>query len=212
MQNLIDYILHIDAHLKSLLNTFNGWTYLIIFAIIFIETGAVVVPFLPGDSLLFVVGTFCAKGWMNLFVSFVVLSVAAILGDTVNYFIGHKLGRRVFRYKIILTKENLQKTEAFFEKHGGKTIILARFLPFFRTFAPFVAGLGKMEYKKFFQYNVIGGLGWVSLFLFGGYFFGNIPVVKENFSLVIVAIIVLSVIFPIYEYISVKMGKKKGEK
>jgi membrane-associated protein len=208
MQNLINFILQIDTHLQAILSTFGNWTYAIVFAIIFIETGVVIMPFLPGDSLIFVVGAFCASGWMNLFVSFIVLCAAAILGDSVNYFIGHKLGRKVFRFKYILTTESLAKTEAFFVKHGKKTIILARFLPFFRTFAPFVAGIGKMGYKEFFKYNVIGGIGWVSLFLFGGYFFGNIGFVKHNFSLVIMAIIILSVLPPIYEFLMDKFSKK----
>jgi membrane-associated protein len=208
MQTLINFILHIDTHLQAILNTFGNWTYAIVFAIIFVETGVVIMPFLPGDSLIFVVGAFCASGWMNLLVSFIVLCAAAILGDSVNYYIGHKLGRKVFRFKYILTKESLAKTEAFFTKHGKKTIILARFLPFFRTFAPFVAGIGKMSYKEFFKYNVIGGIGWVSLFLFGGFFFGNISFVKHNFSLVIMAIILLSVLPPIYEFLMDKFSKK----
>jgi membrane-associated protein len=209
VQTMISFILNIDTHLESLILQFGNWTYLIIFAIVFIETGAVIMPFLPGDSLIFVVGAFAAKGWLNLFVSFAVLLTAAILGDTVNYFIGHKLGRKVFRFKYILTKENLAKTEGFFDEHGPKTIILARFLPFFRTFVPFVAGLGKMHYETFFKNNVIGGTLWVSLFLFAGYFFGNIPAVEKNFSLVIVAIILLSVASPIYEFLMSKYGKKK---
>jgi len=210
MQLLIDFILHIDTHLESLLQTFGPWTYVIIFLVIFIETGVVVMPFLPGDSLIFVVGTFAAKGWLSLPISYAVLLLAAILGDSVNYFIGHKLGRRVFRFKYILTKENLVKTEGFFEKHGKKTIILARFLPFFRTFAPFVAGIGKMHYAEFFKNNAIGATLWVSLFLLAGYFFGNIPAVEKNFSYIIIGIIAVSVMPPIYEYI---MGHlRKGDK
>jgi membrane-associated protein len=212
MQALISFILNIDTHLYELLQTFGNWTYLIIFSIVFVETGAVIMPFLPGDSLIFVVGAFAAKGWLNLFISFVVLVTAAILGDSVNYYIGHKLGRKVFRFKYVLTKESLERTEAFFHKHGRKTIILARFVPFFRTFAPFVAGIGKMSYKRFFENNVIGGVLWVSIFLFGGYFFGNIPAVEKNFSLVIIAILVLSVAMPAYEYLKSMIEARKEKK
>jgi membrane-associated protein len=201
LQELVGYILHLEVHLAQLAREYGAWVYAILFAIIFLETGVVVTPFLPGDSLLFAAGALAAfPDGLNVWVLWVLLATAAILGDSVNYWIGHKIGPRAFTGKVrFLKQEHLERTERFYEKHGGKTIVLARFVPIVRTFAPFVAGVGTMEYRRFLAYNVGGGIFWTGLFLFAGYFFGNIPVVKENFSLVIVAIILLSVLPIAYE-------------
>lgn len=186
---MLDFIIHIDIHLGQLITTYGMLTYAILFAIIFIETGIVFVPFLPGDSLLFAAGAFSALGTLNPWLVFGLLSLAAVLGDTSNYWIGH-----IFGSKIPIKKDYLNKTQNFFTKHGNKTIFLARFVPIVRTFAPFVAGIGKMNYSKFISYNLFGGVIWVGLFTFAGYFFGNVPFVKHNFSLVILVIIVLSLL------------------
>mgnify|MGYP001594527623 FL=1 len=192
---MLDFIIHIDIHLGQLITTYGVLTYAILFAIIFIETGIVFVPFLPGDSLLFAAGALSALGSLNPWLVFVLLSVAAVLGDTTNYWIGHVFGQKIIANpKIPLNQDHIDKTNQFFEKHGGKTIFLARFVPIIRTFAPFVAGIGKMDYKKFISYNLFGGVVWVGLFTFAGYFFGNVPFVKHNFSLVIIAIIFLSIL------------------
>ncbi|MCS7182758.1 MAG: DedA family protein [Thermoanaerobaculum sp.] len=192
----IDFLVHLDVHLDALIQTHGSWVHGILFLIVFCETGFVVTPFLPGDSLLFAVGTFSARGSIDLFTSMVVLSTAAILGDTVNYWIGHYVGPRVFRREDVrwLNRKHLDRTHEFFEKYGAKTIILARFVPIVRTFAPFVAGVGAMTYGKFFLYNVVGGILWVVSLTLAGYFFGNIPIVRKNFSLVILGIIVVSVL------------------
>ena len=195
---LIDLFLHLDEHLANIINQYGVWTYAILFLIIFMETGFVVTPFLPGDSLLFAAGTFAALGSLNVWLLILLLIVAAIGGDTVNYWIGHYLGDRAYNIKWI-KKEYLDRTHAFFQKHGGKTIFLARFVPIVRTFAPFVAGMGKMSYGYFFSYNVFGGIVWVVLFTLLGYFFGNIPFVRANFEIVIVAIILISVIPAVWE-------------
>jgi membrane-associated protein len=193
VKQLVDLFLHLDKHLAEILRDYGTWTYLILFLIVFCETGLVVTPFLPGDSLLFAAGTFAALGSLSPWVLFAALSAAAILGDTANYWIGKKIGPRAFTGTVrFLKQEHLRKTEAFYEKHGRKTIILARFVPIVRTFAPFVAGVGSMNYPVFLAYNVIGGVAWVALCVFSGYFFGNIPAVKRNFSLVILAIILIS--------------------
>lgn len=198
---IVDFILHLDKHLSTIIQNYGTWTYLLLFLIIFMETGLVVTPFLPGDSLLFAAGTFAGLGALNVWVLFFLLSAAAILGDTVNYWIGHYIGPRAFSGNIrFLRKEYLDRTHEFYERHGGKTIILARFIPIIRTFAPFVAGIGAMTYPHFIAYNVIGGVLWVGLFVFGGYFFGNLPVVKENFTLVILAIIFISVLPGVIEF------------
>jgi membrane-associated protein len=190
--SLLDLFLHLDEHLANVINQYGAWTYGILFAVIFLETGVVVTPFLPGDSLLFAAGTFAALGTMNVYLLAGLLIAAAILGDSVNYSIGHYLGERAYKIKWI-KKEYLDRTHAFFEKHGGKTIFLARFVPIVRTFAPFVAGIGRMSYGYFITYNFVGGIVWVLLFTFAGYFFGNIPFVRRNFEFVIIGIILVSV-------------------
>ncbi|HZJ21932.1 MAG TPA: DedA family protein [Anaerolineales bacterium] len=190
---LIDLFLHLDEHMANIINQYGAWTYAILFLVVFMETGFVITPFLPGDSLLFAAGTFAALGSMNVWLLVLLLIIAAIAGDTVNYWIGHYLGDRAYNIKWI-KREYLDRTHAFFEKHGGKTIFLARFVPIVRTFAPFVAGMGNMSYGYFFSYNVFGGIVWVLSFTFLGYFFGNIPFVKENFELVILAILFISVV------------------
>jgi membrane-associated protein len=193
VKQLVDLFLHLDKHLAEVLRQYGTWTYLILFLIVFLETGLVVTPFLPGDSLLFAAGTFAALGSLSPWVLFGILSAAAILGDTANYWIGKKIGPRAFTGNVrFLKQEHLRKTEAFYARHGRKTIILARFVPIIRTFAPFVAGVGSMDYPVFLAYNVIGGVAWVGVCVFAGYFFGNIPVVKNNFSIAIIAIIVIS--------------------
>jgi membrane-associated protein len=190
---LIDLFLHLDEYLARIILDYGTWTYAILFLVIFIETGLVVTPFLPGDSLLFAAGTFTALGSLNVWLIVGMLFVAAVLGDAVNYTIGHYLGERAYKVKWI-KKEYLEKTHAFFEKHGGKAIFLARFVPIVRTFAPFVAGIGKMTYGYFATYNVVGGAAWVMLFTLLGYFFGNLQFVRQNFELVIVAIILISIV------------------
>ena len=193
---LISFVLHIDVYLSEIIRAYGVWTYLILFLIIFCETGLVVTPVLPGDSLLFAAGFFAAKGDLNPLLLFALLSVAAILGDSLNYWIGNLVGPKVFHQKRsrFFKREHLMRTHRFFEKHGGKTIIIARFVPIVRTFAPFVAGIGGMSYPRFISYNIIGGIVWIAVFVFAGYYFGNTPVVKNNFSLVGLAIIVISVL------------------
>ncbi len=191
---LVDFILHIDVHLGQLIIQYGVLTYAILFVIIFIETGLVFTPFLPGDSLLFAAGAFAAIGSLNLAGLILLLCLAAVAGDTTNYWIGHFFGEQIIAHpKIPINKNHIEETQKFFAKHGGKTIILARFVPIVRTFAPFVAGIGKMSYGKFISYNIIGGISWVLMATLAGFFFGNIPVVKENFSLMIMAIVLISV-------------------
>ena len=210
ISELVDFVLHLDVHLNTIIKNFGIWTYLILFLIIFLETGVVITPFLPGDSLLFAAGSFAALGSLNVFVLVILLTLAAILGDSLNYWIGHFIGPRAFSGNIrFLKKEYLDRTHEFYEKHGGKTIILARFIPIIRTFAPFVAGIGAMDYPHFFLYNVIGGVLWVSLFTFGGYFFGNLPFVKDNFTIVILVIILISVLPGLFEFLREKFKSGK---
>lgn len=210
IRTIIDFILHIDQHLVEIVSNYKTWTYLILFLIIFAETGFVVTPFLPGDSLLFAAGAIIAKpeSNLNILLTCLLLIVAAILGDLVNYHIGKFIGPKAFsgKYKL-LKKEYLEKTQAFYNKHGGKTIIYARFIPIIRTFAPFVAGIGTMSYLRFATYNVVGGVAWVASFLFLGYFFGGLPVIKDNFTYVIVGIILLSMLPPIIEVIRERRRK-----
>ena len=195
LPRIMDLFLHLDQHLGQLISQYGTWTHLILFLIVFCETGLVVTPFLPGDSLLFAAGTFAALGALDLWMVVLLLILAAVVGDTVNYWIGAYIGPRAFMGDIrFLRKEYLDRTHAFYEKHGGKTIIMARFVPIIRTFAPFVAGVGAMSYPRFITYNVVGAVLWVGLFVLGGYFFGNISVVRENFTLVILAIIGISVL------------------
>jgi membrane-associated protein len=202
---LIDLFLHLDKHLNEIIQNYGTWTYLLLFLIIFLETGLVVTPFLPGDSLLFAAGTFAGLGSLNIWLLFLLLSAAAIIGDTVNYWIGHFIGPRAFSGEVrFLKKEYLDRTHEFYEKHGGKTIILARFIPIIRTFAPFVAGIGAMSYGHFITYNVVGGIAWVALFTFGGYFFGNLKFVQDNFTFVVLAIIVISVLPGVYEFLKAR--------
>ena len=190
---LIDLFLHLDEYLAGIITQYGAWTYGLLFVVIFIETGLVVTPFLPGDSLLFAAGTFAALGSLNVWVLVGLMAIAAVVGDAVNYTIGHYLGERAYNIKWV-KREYLEKTHAFFEKHGGKAIFLARFVPIVRTFAPFVAGIGKMSYGYFATYNVVGGITWVTTFSLLGYFFGNLEFVKKNFELVIIAIILISVV------------------
>ncbi len=208
MPNIIDIIIHLDKYLDLIFQSYGNVTYLLIFIIIFLETGFVLTPFLPGDSLLFVVGTFAAKGSLNVFLLLIFISLAAILGDTVNYFAGNYFGEKVFSKSRFFKQEYLERTKEFYKKHGRKTIILARFIPIIRTFAPFVAGVGKMSYKEFLAFNIIGGISWVALFLFAGFFFGEIPIIRENLTLVILLIVVASFIPPILEFIKSRNNQK----
>ena len=209
LSKIIDFIIHLDTHLSDLIQTYGLWTYLILFVVIFCETGLVVTPFLPGDSLIFAAGTFAARGDLKVGWLFLVLAAAAVIGDTVNYWIGKIIGPKIFHKEKtrFFRKEYLDRTHEFYEKYGAETIIIARFVPIIRTFAPFVAGIGRMTYLKFISYNVIGGVGWVAIFTFGGYFFGNIPFVKNNFSIVIIAIILISLVPAVLEFL--KHRKKK---
>jgi membrane-associated protein len=201
--NFIDIFIHLDQHLSLLIQSFGGWAYLIVFLVIFCETGLVVTPILPGDSLLFGLGAVAAMGALKVEWLFVMLSIAAIAGDTVNYMIGHYVGPRVFARESgrFFKKEYLERTHRFYEKYGGKTIVIARFVPIIRTFAPFVAGIGSMTYSRFIVYNIVGGISWIALFIFGGYYFGNLSIVKRNFTLVIFAIIFISILPGVIEYV-----------
>jgi membrane-associated protein len=202
MELVSNYLLHLDEQLAGMVEQLGPWLYVLLFAIIFCETGLVVTPFLPGDSLLFAVGAVAANSSLSLPVLLGLLIAAAVLGDAVNYTLGYRIGPRVFKYESgrLLNKKHLLHAQEFYDKHGGKTIILARFIPIIRTFAPFVAGIGKMEYHRFAVYNVLGGAAWVTAFLLGGYFLGNMPAVKTNFHIVIVAIVIISVLPMAIEY------------
>lgn len=209
LQTLIDFVLHIDEHLTTIVQNYGGWTYGILFLIIFCETGLVVTPILPGDSLLFAAGAVVATAnsqpgapALNIFLLWLLLMAAAVVGDSVNYQIGRWLGLRVFKDDArVLKTEYLRRTEAFYAKHGGKTIILARFIPIVRTYAPFVAGASRMDYPRFLSFNIIGGVAWITLFLFAGYFFGNIPFIQRNFEYVVIVIVLVSVVPVVLEWL-----------
>ena len=224
ISSLIDFILHMEKYLPLMMQQFGVITYIILFLVIFVETGMVIIPFLPGDSLLFAAGAIAALPAcnpqitagcdpnafkLNVIVLYLVVAAAAVLGDTVNYWIGHYIGPRAFSGKIrFLKKEYLDRTQAFYDKHGGKTILLARFVPILRTFAPFVAGVGQMRYGHFISFNIFGGILWTALFVFAGYFFGNLEFIQKNFSLVVVAIVFISVLPMVYEYVKSKRAPK----
>jgi len=212
VNSFFDLFLHLDKHLFILVTDYRNWTYLFLFCIIFCETGLVVTPFLPGDSLLFAAGAIAALGILNIWILVGLLCIAAILGDSVNYSLGKLLGGKVFErnYRLI-KKEYLYRTQEFYEKHGGKTIIIARFVPIIRTFAPFIAGVGSMNYLRFILFNIIGGILWVFICSFGGYFFGNLPFVKSNFSVVVMAIIFISILPLILEYLKHKLKPKNSK-
>jgi membrane-associated protein len=211
LHSLLDFLLHLDKHLIAFVTTYGAWTYLLLFLIIFCETGIIFTAILPGDSLLFAAGALTASlgDVLNIHILFILLTTASIAGNGLNYFIGKSLGPYIFRSKrsILFNPKNIEKTHAFFEYYGGKAIIIARFMPIFRTFAPFVAGIGYMTYRKFFVYSVIGAFLWIGTLVYGSYLFGNIPIVKENFSLVIVAIVVLSIIPALFELLRRKCMK-----
>lgn len=210
LKYLVDFILHIDVHLNELILNYQSYTYIIIFIIIFCETGLVVTPFLPGDSLLFAVGAFAAKGSFDFWAISLTIFVAAVIGDSINYTFGKYIGPKVFAKEDskLFNKAYLEKAQKFYEKYGAKTIIVARFVPIVRTFAPFVAGIGHMSYGKFMAYNVIGALLWVFIFIPLGYFFGNLPFVQQNFKLVMIAIIVISVLPAVFEFIKERKAHK----
>jgi len=207
----VDFFLHLDQHLAEVIQQYGGYTYALLFLIVFLETGLVVTPLLPGDSLLFAAGSFAGLGALRLWPLFFLLCAAAILGDTVNYAIGAYLGPRVFHFpkSRFFNPEHLKKTHDFYEKYGGKTIIIARFVPIIRTFAPFVAGMGAMSYPRFLTYNVVGGVLWVSACVFAGYFFGNLPFIKRNFSLVIIAIVAISLLPAVVEYLRHRVAARR---
>ncbi len=207
---LVDLFLHLDKHLSAVITQYGTWTYALLFIVIFIETGFVVTPFLPGDSLLFAAGTFASLGSLNIWLLFLLLAAAAVLGDTVNYWIGHFLGDRAYNIRWI-KREYLDRTHGFFDKYGRKTIFLARFVPIVRTFAPFVAGIGQMSYPAFISYNIFGGITWVALFTFAGYFFGNIPFIRDHFSLVVIAIVLISILPMVYEAIKAQRESKQAK-
>ena len=212
VRGLVDFVLHLDHHLAEIIQNYGAQTYALIFVIVFLETGVVVTPFLPGDSLLFAAGSFAGLGALSLWPVFLVCVAAAILGDTVNYAIGSYFGPKVFHFpkSRFFNPRHLQRTHGFYEKYGGKTIIIARFIPIIRTFAPFVAGVGKMSYWRFLAYNAVGGLLWVSICVFAGYFFGNLPFVKKNFSLVIVAIVIISVLPAVFEFLKHRAESRRA--
>jgi len=211
MESIFDFIFHLDTHLGYILENLGVWSYLVFFVIIFAETGLVVTPFLPGDSLVFALGTFAAAGSLHLGWLFVFLCAAAVLGDSANYAVGKYLGALILKRQgaWFLKKEHIDRTHRFYERYGSKTIVLARFVPIVRTFAPFVAGVGEMRYLRFFSYNVVGGVLWISLFLLGGFFFGNIPIVKKNFTMVILAIIIVSILPAVIEVVKEKCRQRQ---
>ncbi|ADL51918.1 DedA family protein [Clostridium cellulovorans] len=210
IQTFIDIILHLDKHLNEIVQNYGVWTYALMFLIVFCETGLVITPFLPGDSLIFATAALSASGSLNIVTLFIVFYLAAVIGDTVNYHIGEKIGTKILEKEKIplINKEYIHKANAFYEKHGSMTIVIGRFIPIIRTFVPFVAGIGEMSYSKFITYNLLGGLLWVGLFLVGGYVFGDLPFIKEHFSYVLIAIIVISVIPGVIAYIKEKRASK----
>jgi membrane-associated protein len=216
VKKLIDFILHIDVHLVEITRDYGAWTYAVLFLIIFAETGLVVTPFLPGDSLLFAAGALCARdeSGLNVHTLALLLFAAAVLGDTLNYYIGSKIGPAVFKRddSMFFKKKNLERAHAFFERYGGRAIILARFVPIVRTFVPFVAGVGAMSYRQFVAYNVIGGFIWIYSFIYLGYAFGNLPVVQKNFKLIIIGIIVLSLVPIAVEFIQAWRHQRKAHR
>jgi len=209
MGSAIDFVLHLDKHLNSIIESYGVLCYLLFFAVIFAETGLVVTPFLPGDSLLFALGTLSATGSLHVAWLFAILSAAAVLGDNANYTIGKYFGSIILKRQDawFLKKEHIERTHRFYERYGPKTIVLARFVPIVRTFAPFVAGLGKMSYLRFFTYNVVGGVLWIALFIFGGFFFGNVRIVRENFTITIFAIIIISIMPAVIEVLKERRRK-----
>ncbi len=210
ISGIISFILHIDTHLGDIIRQYGTFSYAILFLILFAETGFVFTPFLPGDSLLFAAGAFAAIGSFNIVILLVSLWIAAFLGDTANYWIGYFFGQKLIdNPRIPINQDHIDKTQVFYAKHGGKTIFLARFIPIVRTFAPFVAGIGKMSYKHFIMYNAVGGLAWVFCFTLAGFFFGNIPQVKSNFSVVVMAIVVISILPMVYEFAKAKFKPKQ---
>ena len=213
LRKIIDIALHLDRYLSAIIQQYGLWTYAILFAVIFVETGFVVMPFLPGDSLLFAAGTFAALKALDIRWLILILSAAAVVGDTVNYWVGRRIGPKVFSREEarFFKKEYLDRTHAFYEKHGGKTIIIARFVPIIRSFAPFVAGIGRMSYARFLAFNVAGGIGWVVLLTGAGYFFGTIPLVKNNYSLAVVAIIAISTVPLAVEYLRHRRKKPPSD-
>ena len=211
-KGLLDFVLHLDKHLSPIIQEYGAWTYLLLFAIVFCETGLVVTPILPGDSLLFAAGAFAANGSLSMVVLVLSLIAAAILGDTANYWIGHFLGHRLINARRrIIKPEHLAYTHEFFEKYGGKTVIIARFVPIVRTFAPFVAGLGSMSYGRFMVYNAIGGAAWVLICTVAGYLFGNLPFVRENFSVVVLAIIFVSLLPAVWEILQARKRARRAD-
>ena len=207
---IIDFVLHIDAYLKVIITQYGGWTYGLLFFVIFMETGFVVTPFLPGDSLIFAAATFAAAGTLNPWLIFIFMTIAAFAGDTANYWIGHAIGAKAYTGEVKwIKKEYMERTHVFFEKHGGKTIFLARFVPIIRTFTPFVAGVSKMPYGYFITWNLVGGATWVATFTLLGYFFGNIPFVQANFELVIIAIVLISLVPAVVEAVKARREMKK---
>jgi membrane-associated protein len=208
--NIVNFILHVDTYLNDIITRYGAWTYGLLFFVIFMETGFVVTPFLPGDSLIFAAATFSARGALNPWFLFILLSIAAVGGDTANYWIGHTVGGKANTGEVKwIKKEYMDRTHAFFEKHGGKTIFLARFVPIIRTFAPFVAGVSKMSYGHFITWNLVGGVTWVATFTALGYFFGNIPFVQKNFELVIIAIVIISFIPAVVEALKARKEMKE---
>jgi membrane-associated protein len=209
---VVDFILHIDTYLNDIISQYGAWTYALLFFVIFMETGFVITPFLPGDSLIFAASAFAARGALNPWLIFILLSIAAVCGDTANYWIGHTIGAKAYTGEVKwIKKEYMERTHAFFEKHGGKTIFLARFVPIIRTFAPFVAGVSEMSYGYFITWNLVGGITWVATFTLLGYFFGNIPLVQKNFELVIIAIIIISLVPAVVEGLKASKENKKQE-